>query len=72
MNDTKEVFFQKYCPKCEHWEVDEDHMGPKDPCWDCLDTPYNIDSHKPINFKEADVPEKKGTIKVESYTVSEK
>ena len=71
MNDTKEVLFQKYCPKCEHWEVDEDHMGPKDPCWDCLDMPYNIDSHKPINFKEA-ANKAEEKIKVESYTVSEK
>jgi len=69
MNDTKEVFFNEYCPKCEHWKVDENNMGPKDPCWECLDTPCNIDSHKPINFKH-DL-NKTQKIEVDTYTVSE-
>ena len=72
MNDTKEVFFHEYCPKCEYGDVDEDHMNPDDPCWDCLHEPMNVDSHKPVYFKAKEVPEKKGKIDVESYEVSEK
>lgn len=71
MNDTKEVFFHEYCPKCEYGDVDEEHMNPDDPCWDCLHEPLNIDSHKPINFKEAHVESRRSEVKVDSYTVSE-
>ena len=46
--DTKLVDFDKYCPKCKNWIV----AFTEDPCNECLTTPVNIDSHKPINFKE--------------------
>lgn len=57
----KEVYFHQYCQTCKHREKSEG----EDPCWDCLDQPWNEHSHKPINWKpakgfEADVqrPEK--------------
>ncbi len=53
-NAKKEVFFEIYCPKCKNENTDES----KDPCNDCLGYPYNIDSHKPIHFKEKDDAEK--------------
>lgn len=52
MNEEKIVNYELYCHNCEHFE--EDESDPKCPCWDCLDEPFNIDSHKPINFKEKD------------------
>lgn len=44
----KEVRFDQYCPKCEHWEKSE----AEDPCYDCLNQGWNDESHKPIMFKE--------------------
>ena len=46
--NTKEVYFEIYCPKCQHWEKSE----ADDPCFDCLNQNWNDDSHKPIYFKE--------------------
>lgn len=48
MNDLKEVYFDEYCHRCQHEEKKES----EDPCYDCLGQGYNVDSHKPINFKE--------------------
>lgn len=45
-----EVYFDKYCKKCKSSNVDE----TKDPCHECLSTPANLYSHKPINFIERD------------------
>lgn len=45
---TKEVFFYEYCEKCMNWkkpDVDE-------PCNECLNEPFNMNSHKPVYFKE--------------------
>ena len=53
IGDEKEVYFWEYCKKCEHKEVLED--DPNGPCWDCLASPVAVDSHKPLNFKEAEV-----------------
>lgn len=44
----KEVYFDKYCKSCEH----EDLKDCKDPCHDCLSTPINLYSHKPIHWEE--------------------
>lgn len=52
---NKIVRFDKYCPKCEHYDLDEG----KDPCNECLYSPANQNSQKPINFKEKEVKEKK-------------
>lgn len=49
-NAYKEVYFKDYCDKCKHKELKED----EDPCYDCLAEPVRVNSHKPINFEEAD------------------
>lgn len=51
IGDSKEVRFDIWCPKCEHLNDSED--DPKSPCWDCCNEFTAVDSHKPINFKEA-------------------
>lgn len=48
MNDEKEVYFDEYCKTCKHSKTEEF----KDPCNDCLENPYNINSHKPVNYDE--------------------
>lgn len=45
-----EVNFQEWCPKCEHYKIEE----REDPCHDCLNQPVNDDSRKPVMFKAAD------------------
>jgi hypothetical protein len=52
VGDNKEVYFHEYCKKCLYRNQSEDN--PKGQCWDCLESPVNVDSHKPINFKEAE------------------
>ena len=47
-NNYKEVYFDEYCYKCAWKESDPADL----PCDDCLGTPMNIDSHKPIHFEE--------------------
>ena len=47
-SQEREVYYHLWCPKCEHWNL----KGDDDPCDECLNQPYNIDSHKPINYKE--------------------
>lgn len=49
MNGMKIVDFEKYCKLCKYYELTES----EDPCWDCLETPANYESHKPIKFVEA-------------------
>lgn len=49
VNKQKIVLFDKYCPICKHYKKTED----EDPCWECLDDPVNVWSHKPVRFKEA-------------------
>lgn len=44
----KLVNFHLYCPKCKHYEVAQD----EEPCNECLHYPSNIDSHKPVKYKE--------------------
>lgn len=49
MEDTEmEVYFEKYCSTCKHSDLDE----VKDPCDECLSSPSNINSHKPIKWVE--------------------
>lgn len=52
MRDTREVYFNQYCPLCKYRDILEDKMKPEDPCWACLKQGYNIDSHKPVYFEE--------------------
>lgn len=44
----KIVDFETYCKLCKH----KDCLESEDPCFDCLDTPVNVYSRKPINFEE--------------------
>lgn len=44
----KEVYFDKYCASCVH----SDTLESEDPCFECLDEPVNVESHKPVNWKE--------------------
>lgn len=46
--ETKIVEFDKYCNRCKHWET----KSTEDPCDECLTSPTNINSRKPINFNE--------------------
>lgn len=46
--ETKFVDFKEYCPKCKNWEC----LAGEDPCNECLTTPVNINSRKPINFED--------------------
>lgn len=47
------VDYNKYCATCKFKEASEwDYEGS--PCPDCLDQPYNYDSHKPILWEGRD------------------
>lgn len=48
MSADKEVFFHLYCSACKHVNC----ADSEDPCDECLASPVNQDSHKPIFFKE--------------------
>ena len=52
IGDNKEVYFDQWCPKCEYKDVDEHDVNGK--CWDCIKEPVNVDSHRPLYFKEAE------------------
>ena len=47
--NQKEVYYNEFCPGCEFLECSE--SDPEAPCWDCLEQPTNLDSHKPVNYK---------------------
>ena len=47
----KEVYFGLYCNQCQYYDTPES----EDPCDECLTSPSNVYSHKPINFKEKKV-----------------
>lgn len=47
-NEYKEVYFDKYCPKCKHFSK----SMTDDPCNECLSEPTNLYSHKPVRFEE--------------------
>ncbi len=55
INDYKIVNFNEYCQKCEYFDLDE----YKEPCHECLNNPVNMDSHKPVNFKEKEKKDEK-------------
>lgn len=44
----KIVEFDKWCSTCKH-SSKEEH---EDPCHECLDEGFNMDSHKPVNWEE--------------------
>ena len=45
-DEYKEVNFKKYCELCKHKDLDEF----KDPCNECLDSPANLYTEKPVKF----------------------
>lgn len=51
----KEVFYDIYCKTCKYYK----QASYLHPCNDCLNTPYNEDSHKPVNWKEGENSDKK-------------
>lgn len=48
MDKQKEVYFNVYCKTCKHKNVDQ----AKDPCHECLASPSNTNSHKPVNWEK--------------------
>lgn len=48
----KEVYYDKYCPTCKYEDVLDKDGFLNGKCEECLATPMNIDSHKPVNYKE--------------------
>ena len=47
-SEYREVDYYIYCEKCKHYE-DE---GYESVCEECLDTPINLYTNKPIKYKE--------------------
>lgn len=45
----KIVEYDRYCKSCVHFD-DEPFT---DPCNECLNTPTNIDSHRPVYWSES-------------------
>ncbi len=52
MGDSGEKFvaFTYWCPRCKHRKTDE----TEDPCNECLTSPVNQNSRKPIRFESED------------------
>jgi hypothetical protein len=46
-NNIKEAYYHEYCNKCKYCETSD----AEDPCNDCLNQPFNYDTHRPINYK---------------------
>jgi hypothetical protein len=44
----KEVYFDQYCKNCIYEKTDE----KDEPCYECLNNPVNLYSHKPVNFEK--------------------
>lgn len=44
----KEVYFGEYCKSCKHEKLTESEQ----PCYDCLNEPVNLYSHKPVKYEE--------------------
>lgn len=44
----KIVYYERYCNQCAHEKKKEE----EDPCRECLNTPANEDSHRPVKFKK--------------------
>ena len=50
MNDEsmQEVEFAKYCPTCKHNNLVE----YQEPCNECLENPYLVDSNRPLHWEK--------------------
>lgn len=51
-SQEREVRFDLYCKTCAYLTAVNKDGFPVEPCEECQATPMNIDSHKPINYKE--------------------
>lgn len=51
----KIVDFKKYCETCKYKDLKE----VEDPCNECLDNPTNVNTHKPMYYKEEEKKTKK-------------
>lgn len=49
-DSCKEVYFGEYCKTCQFEKDDESNTSS--PCYDCLNEPVNLYSHKPTGWKE--------------------
>ncbi len=49
----KEVYFHIYCPMC----VEKDTPEAEEPCFSCLESEVNEQSHIPVKFKPKDKDE---------------
>ena len=48
----KEVYFNQYCPTCKYKDLPTiDDYGKATICFECLDNPVALNSHKPVNWK---------------------
>lgn len=48
INSDKIVNYYDWCPVCMYLNVDESD----DPCHECLSTPVNQDSRRPVKFRK--------------------
>ena len=46
--DYKEVYFNQYCKTCKYEDVED----VEDPCNECLGEPFNLNSHKQVNYEK--------------------
>ena len=46
--DREKIVTFVYCRFCEY----KNNKENSEPCFDCLDHPTNVDSHRPIHFKD--------------------
>lgn len=52
LGQEKIVKYDLYCKKCQHYAEKGKDGLENEKCEDCLATPGNVDSHKPVNYKE--------------------
>ena len=52
IGDNKEVYFGEFCRKCKYLGDAESDL--EKPCFECLEHPFNQDSHRPINYEPAE------------------
>ena len=48
--DYQEVYFNDYCKTCIYKNKDE----REEPCNECIEQPYVLNSHGPINYKKGE------------------
>lgn len=47
--ERQEVLYGRYCKSCKY----KDKLQHEEPCNECLDTPVNLYSQKPVKYEEA-------------------